>query len=103
VASLQSAAESLNADCVLLRERIVTADEAAGQQQQPTSNDHSDEKVAKKTGQYLVRQRADEKVGFETVLCYARLFLKDKLVYTIFQSNLLQVGLGRVCCIIINT
>jgi hypothetical protein len=64
VASLQSAAESLNADCVLLRERIVTADEASGQQQQPASNDHSDEKVAKKTGQYLVRQRADEKVGF---------------------------------------
>jgi hypothetical protein len=72
VASLQSAAESLNADCVLLRERIVTADEASGQQQ-PASNDHSDEKVAKKTGQYLVRQRADEKVGFDIVFYFSRL------------------------------
>ncbi len=66
VASLQSAAASLNADCVLLRERVVTADEASGQQQAATSGDQ-EEKVEKKTGQYLVRQRADEKVRIAVV------------------------------------
>ena len=55
VASLQSAAASLNADCVLLRDRVVSADEAEQQQ-------HQDDKAVKKTAQYLVRQRADEKV-----------------------------------------
>lgn len=66
VASLQSAAASLNADCVLLRERVVTADEASGQQQAATSGDQ-EEKVEKKTGQYLVRQRADEKVRIAVI------------------------------------
>ena len=60
VASLQSAAASLNADCVLLRERLVTADEASGQQQ--TDKNELEDKTDKKTGQFLVRERADEKV-----------------------------------------
>ena len=56
VATLQSAAASLNADCVMLRERVASADETEHQQQ--------DQKVVKKTGQFLVRQRAEEKVSF---------------------------------------
>ena len=39
----------------------MTADEASGQQQSAASGDQ-EEKVEKKTGQYLVRQKADEKV-----------------------------------------
>ena len=56
MATLQSAAASLNADCVMLRERVASADETEHQQQ--------DQKVVKKTGQFLVRQRAEEKVSF---------------------------------------
>lgn len=63
VASLQSAAASLNADCVLLRERQVTGDEANA----PGSME-SDDKSVKKTGQFLVRERADEK-DFMEIRC----------------------------------
>ena len=63
VATLQSAAASLNADCVLLRERLVTADEASGQL--ATDKNEQEDKTDKKTGQYLVRERADEKVSVE--------------------------------------
>ena len=79
VATLQSAAASLNADCVMLRERVASADETEHQQQ--------DQKVVKKTGQFLVRQRAEEKVSFfenfETVL---RLFFDGRKDDRFFQS-----------------
>ncbi len=59
MASLKSAAESLNADCVLLRERVVTGDDSSSG---GGGGESVEEKSAKRTGQFLVRQRADEKV-----------------------------------------
>lgn len=61
VASLKSAADSLSADCVLLRERVATGDDSIT----GTGSETIEEKSTKKTAQFLVRQRADEKVQLE--------------------------------------
>lgn len=52
VATLRSITESLNGDCVLLRERVLSGG-ASGPEIPPD---------AKRTGQYLIRKRADDKV-----------------------------------------
>lgn len=54
VATLKSVADTLNSDCVLLRERILTGASGSGTDIPPE---------AKRTGQYLIRQRADSKVN----------------------------------------
>lgn len=62
VATLRSIADTLEADCVLLRERILSG--GGGSPNVPPE--------AKRTGQYLIRKRADTKVKWPRLLskCY---------------------------------
>ena len=53
VATLKSVADTLSSDCVLLRERVLSGAGSNGADIPPE---------AKRTGQYLIRQRADSKV-----------------------------------------
>merc|ERR1712004_797716 len=59
VATLQSIADSQEADCVLLRQRILSGGGASGSEIPPE---------ARRTGQYLIRQRADSK-DFTEIRC----------------------------------
>ena len=56
VATLKSVSDSLDADCVLLRERVLSGG---------SNNDTEISPDARRTGQYLIRKRADCKVCLE--------------------------------------
>ena len=68
VATLKSVSDSLDADCVLLRERVLSGG---------SNNDTEISPDARRTGQYLIRKRADCKVCLEKkIFCLLIFFIE---------------------------
>ena len=68
VATLKSVSDSLDADCVLLRERVLSGG---------SNNDTEISPDARRTGQYLIRRRADCKVCLEKkIFCLLFFFIE---------------------------
>ena len=68
VATLKSVSDSLDADCVLLRERVLSGG---------SNNDTEISPDARRTGQYLIRKRADCKVCLEKkIFCLLIVFIE---------------------------
>ena len=75
VATLKSVSDSLDADCVLLRERVLSGGSNTDTQISPE---------AKRTGQYLIRKRADSKVNFSVFMYPTTAIHLACLILTLF-------------------
>ena len=67
VATLKSVSDSLDSDCVLLRERVLSGG---------SNNDTEISPDARRTGQYLIRRRADCKVCLEKKIFCLLIFIE---------------------------
>ena len=70
VATLKSVSDSLDADCVLLRERVLSGG---------SNNDKEISPDARRTGQYLIRRRADCKVCLKKKIFGLLIFFSSNL------------------------
>jgi hypothetical protein len=83
VATLKSVSDSLDADCVLLRERVLSGGSINNTEISPD---------ARRTGQYLIRRRADCKVCLEKKIVYLLIiFIEFGPVLSIHDLYVVQV------------